>query len=94
MLDKQTNQAVYRFRPEVAEQKNLMEIIEVNFDITTDKTTRERYVHVKNLPADATFQGTVSSGIFKLRLRRISRHPLFLEISSHALMKFVSMLFV
>ena len=55
MVDRQTNQAVYRFRPEIAEQKNLMELIEVNFDITTDKTTRERYVHVKNLPDSATF---------------------------------------
>ena len=56
-VDQETNQSVFRFHPEVAQKKDFMDLITANFDIVTDKITRERFIQIIDLPLNLNIQG-------------------------------------
>lgn len=50
VIDQQTRESFYRFKADVAERRGFTDLMEVNFDIITDKKTGNRWIEIESFP--------------------------------------------
>ena len=56
ILDEEINEYVYRYKKSIAERKDLMDIIEITFNITD-----RDLIEIKSLPNNLPYQGMIFS---------------------------------
>ena len=59
VINRQTRQAVYRFKADVAERKGFTELMEVDFDIISDKKTGNRWIEIESIPDNFNIHGKI-----------------------------------
>ena len=59
VIDEHTGEYVYRFRPDVADRKGFIDLMEVNFDVIKDNKTGKQFVQIKSIPTHLNFQSKI-----------------------------------
>ncbi len=54
-----TDEHPYRFKEDFAEQKGLMELMEINFDIIKDKQFGKEFIQIETIPENLIYQGKI-----------------------------------
>ena len=69
VINRQTRESVYRFKADVAERKGFTDLMEIDFDIISDKKTGHRWIEIESIPDNFNIQGKIRWNCLSISLR-------------------------